>query len=105
MQPSNSLSVLFVDDEASLQELMRMEIPHMGHRVTVCPDGYTAIAAMEKDRFDCMIVDLDMPGINGLQVIERARNTAPAMDCIVLTGKQSLDSAVAALKFGVIDYL
>lgn len=105
MQPSNSLSVLFVDDETSLQELMRMEIPHMGHRVTVCPDGYTAVAAMEKDRFDCMIVDLDMPGMNGLQVIERARNSAPAMDCIVLTGKQTLDSAVAALKFGVIDYL
>jgi len=99
------LSVLFVDDESSLQELMRMEIPVMGHRVTVCPDGYTAIAAMEKDSFDCMIVDLDMPGLNGLQVIERASKLAPAMDCIVLTGKQSLESAVTALKYGVIDYL
>lgn len=99
------LSVLFVDDESSLQELMRLEIPLMGHRVTVCPDGYTAIAAMEKDSFDCMIVDLDMPGMNGLEVIERASKLGPVMDCIVLTGKQSLESAVTALKYGVIDYL
>jgi two-component system NtrC family response regulator len=99
------LSILFVDDETSLQELMRMEIPHMGHRVTVCPDGLTAIAAMEKDTFDCMIVDLDMPGMNGLQVIERASKMSPTMDCVVLTGKQSLESAVFALKYGVIDYI
>ncbi len=103
--PRDPLSILFVDDEASLQELMRMEIPHMGHRVTVCPDGLTAIAAMERNTFDCMIVDLDMPRMNGLQVIERASKMAPAMDCVILTGKQSLESAVTALKYGVIDYL
>jgi DNA-binding NtrC family response regulator len=104
MQPE-PLSVLFVDDEPSIQEVMRLEIPHMGHQVTVCPDGYTAIAAMEKTQFDCMIVDLDMPGMSGIQVIERATNLQPLMDCVVLTGKQTLESAVAALKFGVIDYL
>ncbi|XZE19309.1 sigma-54-dependent transcriptional regulator [Pirellulaceae bacterium SH449] len=104
MQPS-SLSVLFVDDDTSIQEVMRLEIPQMGHAVTVCPDGFTAIAAMERNVFDCMIVDLDMPGMNGIQVIERASQIQPKMDCIVLTGKQTLESAVAALKFGVIDYL
>jgi DNA-binding NtrC family response regulator len=104
MQPS-SLSVLFVDDESSIQEVMRLEIPQMGHSVTVCPDGFTAIAAMERNSFDCMIVDLDMPGMNGIQVIERASVLQPKMDCVVLTGKQTLESAIAALKFGVIDYL
>jgi DNA-binding NtrC family response regulator len=99
------LSILFVDDEASIQEVIRLEIPQMGHRVTVCPDGMTAIAAMEKNQFDCMIVDLDMPRMNGIQVIERATKILPDMDCVVLTGKQTLESAVAALKFGVIDYL
>ncbi len=101
----NQLSILFADDEPSLQELMRMELPHLGHRVTVCPDGYTAVAAMEREAFDCLIVDLDMPGMNGIQVIERAATLSPRTEAIVLTGKQSLDSAVAALRFGVIDYL
>jgi DNA-binding NtrC family response regulator len=103
-QPS-PLSILFADDEPSLQELMRMELPHLGHRVTVCPDGYTAVAALERETFDCLIVDLDMPGMNGIQVIERAATLSPLTESIVLTGKQSLESAVAALRFGVIDYL
>ena len=101
----NQLSILFADDEPSLQELMRMELPHLGHRVTVCPDGYTAVAALERESFDCLIVDLDMPGMNGIQVIERAATLSPRTEAIVLTGKQSLESAVAALRFGVIDYL
>lgn len=82
-----------------------MELPHLGHRVTVCPDGYTAVAALERESFDCLIVDLDMPGMNGIQVIERAATLSPKTESIVLTGKQSLESAVAALRFGVIDYL
>ena len=101
----NQLSILFADDEPSLQELMRMELPHLGHRVTVCPDGYTAVAALEREAFDCLIVDLDMPGMSGIQVIERAATLSPRTEAIVLTGKQSLESAVAALRFGVIDYL
>ena len=56
------LAVLFVDDEPSLQELMRLELPQMGHSVTVCPDGFTAIAALEKEPFDCLIVDLTCLG-------------------------------------------
>ena len=82
-----------------------MELPHLGHRVTVCPDGYTAVAALERETFDCLIVDLDMPGISGIQVIERAATLSPTTEAIVLTGKQSLESAVAALRFGVIDYI
>jgi DNA-binding NtrC family response regulator len=99
------LSILFADDESSLQELMRVELPMLGYRVTVCPDGYTAVAALEREAFDCLIVDLDMPGMNGIQVIERAMKLYPTTEAIVLTGKQSLESAIAALRFGVIDYL
>jgi two-component system NtrC family response regulator len=84
---------------------MRIELPLLGYRVTVCPDGYTAIAALERESFDCLIVDLDMPGMNGIQVIERALTLSPSTEAIVLTGKQSLESAIAALRFGVVDYL
>ena len=100
-----SLTILFADDETSLQELMRLELPQMGHRVAVCPDGATAVAALQKESFDCLLVDLDMPGMNGIEVIRRAHTISPATEAIVLTGKQSLETAVAALRFGVVDYL
>ncbi len=103
--PETGLKILFADDEPSLQELMRLELPQMGHRVTVCPDGFTAVAALEKETFDCLLVDLDMPGMNGIQVIKRAHTVSPTTEAIVLTGKQSLETAVEALRFGVVDYL
>jgi DNA-binding NtrC family response regulator len=100
-----SLHVLFADDESSLQELMRNEVPRMGHRVTVCPDGHTAVAALQGNSFDCAIVDLDMPGMNGIQVIARIKESSPETETIVLTGKSSVDTAVAALRCGSFDYL
>lgn len=100
-----SLRLLFADDEPSLQELMRLELPRMGHEVTVCPDGLTAAAALERNTYDCILVDLDMPGMNGIEVIAKAKETAPATDAIVLTGKSSLETAIAALRYGAFDYL
>ena len=67
----------FADDEQSLQELMSLELPRMGHEVTVCPDGMTAVAALEKNTYDCIIVDLDMPGLSGIEVIGKARSCRP----------------------------
>src|SRR6476659_5918277 len=99
------LSILFADDERSLQELMKLEIPRMGHRVTVCPDGVTAAAALEKDTFDCLLVDLDMPGLNGIDVIAKAKELCPDAEAVVLTGKASLETAIAALRHGAFDYL
>jgi two-component system NtrC family response regulator len=99
------LGLLFADDERSLQELMKLEIPRMGHRVTVCPDGLTAVAALEEHNFDCILVDLDMPGMTGIEVIARCKELAPDTEAVVLTGKSSLDSAIAALRHGAFDYL
>lgn len=102
---SKGLALLFADDERSLQELMKLEIPRMGHRVTVCPDGLTAAAALEKESFDCLLVDLDMPGLSGIDVIARAKELCPDADAVVLTGKSSLETAIAALRHGAFDYL
>ncbi|MEX2306942.1 MAG: sigma-54 dependent transcriptional regulator [Pirellulales bacterium] len=99
------MAVLFADDERSLQELMKLEIPRMGHRVTVCPDGLTAVAALEKEQFDCLLVDLDMPGLGGIDVIARATELCPDAEAVVLTGKSSLETAIAALRHGAFDYL
>jgi two-component system NtrC family response regulator len=104
-EPRNRLKVLFADDEPVLQELMNLELPRMGHDVTVCPDGATAAAALEVNKYDCLIVDLDMPGLNGIEVIERAKALSPDTEAVVLTGKASTDTAIAALKQGAFDYL
>ena len=100
-----SLKVLFADDESHLQDLIAAELPRMGHSVTVCPDGSTAIAALEADRFDCLIVDLDMPGLNGIDVVARAKELSPGTEAIILTGKGSTETAISALRLGAFDYL
>ena len=106
-KPPNAqgLTLLFADDEPSLQELMKLELPRLGHRATVCPDGLTAIAALEKNTYDCIIVDLDMPGLDGIGVIAKCKETSPETEAVVLTGKSSLETAIAALRHGAFDYL
>ena len=99
------LSLLFADDEQSLQELMSLELPRLGHTVTVCPDGMTAVAALEKNTYDCIIVDLDMPGLDGIGVIAKCKENSPETEAVILTGKSTLESAIAALRHGAFDYL
>jgi DNA-binding NtrC family response regulator len=99
------LTLLFADDEPSLQELMKLELPRLGHRVTVCPDGLTAIAALDKNTYDCILVDLDMPGRDGIGVIAHCKEVSPETEAVVLTGKSSMETAIAALRHGAFDYL
>src|SRR5688500_19900307 len=104
-RPHSRLRLLCADDEASLQELMSLELPRLGHGVTVCPDGATAVAALERNTYDCIIVDLDMPGMNGLEVIQHCQRIAPDTDTVVLTGKASYEAVLGALKLGAFDFL
>jgi DNA-binding NtrC family response regulator len=99
------MHILFADDEPNLQELMRSELPRMGYSVTVCPDGLTAVAALEKEPFDCLLVDLNMPGMNGIEVIEKAKSLYPDIEAIIMTGNPSQATAIAALRNQVFDYL
>lgn len=101
----SGLHILFADDEEKLQKLMSMELPRMGHTVTVCPDGMTAVEAAKRENFDCLLVDLDMPGMHGIEVIRQIKERSPATEAIVLTGKESLETAVAAMRYGACDYL
>ena len=103
--PRKCLKVLFADDESHLQDLIAAELPRMGHAVTVCPDGSTAVSALEQERFDCLIVDLDMPGLNGIDVVARCKELAPGTEAIILTGKGSTETAISALRLGAFDYL
>jgi two-component system NtrC family response regulator len=84
---------------------MSLELPTMGHQVTVCPDGLKAVAALERNSYDCALLDLDMPGYSGIQVLHKIRELSADTDVIILTGKASLDTAISALREGAFDYL
>ena len=101
----DSLRILFADDETALQELISKELPRMGHSVTVCPDGIKAVEALSENAYDCLLVDLEMPGMHGIEVIQRCKEISPETEAIVLTGKGSTDTAVSALRLGAFDYL
>src|SRR3954462_8570216 len=99
------LRILFADDEAYLRDLMQMELPRMGHEVTVCPDGAAALKALEKGTFDAALLDLKMPGQTGIEVLGRIRQLSPETQVVILTGHATVDTAVQALRLGAFDYL
>src|SRR5262245_66438315 len=86
VEPHKSLPVLFVDDERSLQEFMRSELPRLGHEVTVCADGREALRVLEKSKFDAAILDLRMPGLNGIEVLDHLKQASPDTEAVIMTG-------------------
>ena len=102
---SRSLRILFVDDERSLQETMRLELPRLGHEVTVCPDGRSAMKVLEKTMFDAAILDLRMPGMTGMEVLEHLKKVSPDTEAVMMTGHASMETAVDALRLGAFDYI
>ena len=99
------LRILFADDEAHLRDLMQMELPRMGHEVTVCPDGTAALKALERALYDAALLDLKMPGLSGIDVLAQIKQMSPETQVIILTGHATVDTAVQALRHGAFDYL
>src|SRR2546423_15057915 len=98
VEPHKALRVLFVDDERSLQEFMRSELPRLGHEVTVCPDGRAAVKALEKGKFDAAILDLRMPGMTGIEVLEQLKQASPDTEAGLMTGPPTPDKPIPAGK-------
>ncbi|HEY7156297.1 MAG TPA: sigma-54 dependent transcriptional regulator [Gemmataceae bacterium] len=112
VETHRSLRVIFVDDEKPLQELMRSELPRLGHEVTICPDGRTALKTLEKSTFDVAILDLRMPGIRGsvesaagIEVLEHLKKVSPDTEAIVMTGHATMETAIEAVRLGALDYM
>src|SRR5438874_10314266 len=85
---------------------MRSELPRMGgHEVTVCPDGKSAIQALETAVFDAAILDLRMPGLNGIEVLEKIKQVSPDTEVIIMTGHASVETAIDAVRLGAFDYI
>src|SRR5437764_5007539 len=99
------LRILFADDERSLQEFMRSELPRLGHDVTVCPDGKAAVKALEKAAFGAAILDLRMPGLTGIEVLDQIKQVSPDTEVVIMTGHASMETAIEAVRLGAFDYV
>lgn len=99
------LRILFADDEAHLRDLMQMELPRLGHEVTVCQDGAAAIRALEKGPYDAALLDMKMPGLTGIEVLTKIKQISPETEVVILTGHATVDTAVQSLRLGAFDYL
>jgi DNA-binding NtrC family response regulator len=99
------LRILFADDEAHLRDLMAMELPRLGHEVSVFPDGAAALKAIERGSYDAALLDIRMPGITGIEVLTQIKQSSPETQVILLTGHATVDTAVQALRLGAFDYL
>ena len=97
--------VLFVDDEAALRKVNAERLAQEGYDVAEAPDGETALQLLEQVAFDVLITDLRMPGIDGMRVVEAARERYPSIVSIVITGDISTKAAVEATKRGADDFL
>ncbi len=98
-------SILIVDDEFSVRDSLTHWFTKDGLRVLAAENAREALALAEHDRFDVAVIDIRMPGMDGLELQQRFRQTAPEMAVIMITAFASVDSAVRALKEGAFDYV
>src|SRR5262245_13859539 len=84
---------------------MRAEIPQLGHEVVVCPDAKAAVKSLEKNTLDAAILDLRMPGLTGIEVLEQIKQAAPDTDVVIMTGHASIETAIEAVRLGAFDYI
>lgn len=106
-EPRLPLEVLVVDDEPDVLELIVEYFRTRHVRTAAAADGPAAIAALERDpaRFGLVVTDLQLPGADGLAVLEAARRANPSCYVVIVTGYASLDTAIRAVRLGAYDYL
>src|SRR5437867_8725720 len=96
--------VLVVDDEMGVRESLRA-ILHGECEVVTASSGQTALDAIARDPVDVMTLDLKMPGLGGIGVLERAKQIDPDLEVLIITGCGSLETAVQGLRLRAFDYL
>jgi DNA-binding NtrC family response regulator len=97
--------ILLVEDDDEFRETCAMWMSRKGHNVTEAGDAHAALQLCQTKHFDVAVVDLNMPGMNGLELLDRLRSDQIEMQVLMLTGQASVDTAVQAMKLGAYDYL
>jgi NADPH-dependent glutamate synthase beta subunit-like oxidoreductase/NAD-dependent dihydropyrimidine dehydrogenase PreA subunit/AmiR/NasT family two-component response regulator len=97
--------ILVVDDEAVMRESLRDWLTDDGYQVEIAQDGETALKAVSQRDFGVAILDLMLPGKNGIEVLREAKKKRPKLKGIIITAYASVPTAVEAMKNGAVDYL
>lgn len=104
-QDSPAARLLIVDDETGIRSTLVRALSLLGYAVEGADCGQEALALLERTTFDLMVLDMQMPGMDGVEVMRRARGLQPELLIIVLTGHASIENAIAAVKLEAVDYL
>jgi len=97
--------ILIAEDEANLRLVLQKELERLGYRVQVAPDGEAALRKLEESNVDVLLCDINMPRIDGMEVLRRVHERPNPPEVIMLTGQATVETAVEAMKLGAYDYL
>ncbi len=97
--------ILIVDDEFSICEVLAQFLKKDGYNVSMASNGEEAIGIIGRENIDMIISDIKMPGISGVDLLKRVKESAPSMPVLMTTGFPTLDTAIEALKLGAYDYM
>ena len=97
--------ILIVEDEAIMRESLRDWLTDSGYQVETAEDGEIALKTIDEQDFDVVILDLRLPGKDGIEVLKEAKEKRPQLRGIIITAYPSVQTAVEAMKEGAIEYL
>src|SRR5262249_30484802 len=97
--------VLIVEDETILAEAMALYLERHVYTAVVASSGEEGVWRVEENSPDVVLVDLNLPGINGLEVLRRVREISPGTEVVMMTAYGDVTTAVEAMKQGAFDYL
>lgn len=98
-------NLLIVDDDDQMRSTLARRFARQGMAVAEASSGEAGLAKAEQGRFDVALFDLHLPGIDGIELLERVKQLQPDIEVIVLTAHGSIDTAIRAMKRGAYDYL
>jgi DNA-binding NtrC family response regulator len=102
---ANTAKILVVDDERLIRWTLSQSLSELGHEVFEAPDGEAAIARAAAEEPDLVLLDIRMPGLDGLQVLQVLRREHPATAVVMISAHGTLETAVEAMKLGAADYI
>jgi DNA-binding NtrC family response regulator len=102
---AEEIKILAVDDEEPFRRLLKKELTRKGYFAETASDGAAAVKMIKEGDYDVVLLDIVMPGINGIEVMEMVKTFPKKPEIIVLTGQATVDTAVQAMKHGAYDYL
>lgn len=105
MEEKLQAKVLLVDDEEEFCNMLSERLENRGLKVNAVLSGEDAVVRVEDQNFDAIIVDLAMPGIDGLETLRRIKEKRPDLEILMLTGHGTVKSGIEAMKLGAEDFL